>query len=130
MGGKTKNPTYEDVCSHTTGHAETVKVTFDPAKTTYGELLKAFFKFHDPTQLNRQGPDIGDSYRSAIFTTDSAQLEQANKFIDELSKSERYGKRKIVTQVVPAENIAFYPAEDYHQDYHLKHGGSCPMPND
>lgn len=131
MGGKTKNPTYEDVCSHTTGHAETVKIVFDPAKITYRQLLEKFFKFHDPTQLNRQGPDIGDSYRSAIFASGAEQLAAAKAFIDEQSKTPRFEKRRIVTQLQEAEKAGpFYPAEDYHQDYHAKHGGHCPMPAD
>jgi peptide methionine sulfoxide reductase msrA/msrB len=130
MGGKLKNPTYEDVCTHTTGHAETVKVVFDPAKVTYNELLAWFFKFHDPTQMNRQGPDVGDNYRSAIFTTSPAQLEQARAFIEAQGKTDRFRGRKIVTQLETAEQAgAFYEAEEAHQDYHLKHGGSCPLPD-
>jgi len=129
MGGKTKNPTYEEVCSHTTGHTETVKVLYDPAKVSYNDLLKWFFKLHDPTQLNRQGPDIGDSYRSAIFASDEKQLDAAKKFVEEQSKTDRFAKRSIVTQLVLAtDKIPFYPAEAYHQDYHLKHGGSCALP--
>lgn len=129
MGGKTKDPTYEDVCGHGTGHAETVEVRFDPKRASYGDLLAWFFKFHDPTQLNRQGPDYGDQYRSAIFTTSKEQTEQAAKFIEEQGKTERFKGRKIVTQLLEAEKAGkFYKAEEYHQDYHLKHGGSCPMP--
>lgn len=129
MGGKTKNPTYEQVCTHTTGHAETVKVVYDPARVTYRQLLSLFFRIHDPTQLNRQGPDVGDNYRSAIFAADEEQLKEANAFIAEQQKSEKYAKRKIVTQVALAKDAgAFYAAEEYHQDYHLKHGGSCPLP--
>lgn len=125
-GGHTANPTYEQVCSHKTGHAETVKVVFDPNQVTYQQLLVWFFKFHDPTQVNRQGPDVGDSYRSAIFTTSEEQMQTAKAFLAEQQKSERFAKRKIVTQVEPAG--PFYEAEAYHQDYHLKHGGACPLP--
>lgn len=129
MGGKTKNPTYEQVCTHTTGHAETVKVVYDPAKVTYQQLLAYFFKFHDPTQVNRQGPDIGDNYRSAIFAADARQLDEAKAFIDQQSKADRYKGRAIATQLILVEKSGpFYAAEDYHQDYHLKHGGSCPIP--
>ena len=129
MGGKTKNPTYEAVCAHTTGHAETVKVVYEPTKATYAQLLEWFFKFHDPTQLNRQGPDVGDQYRSAIFAADQRQLEQAKAFIEAQAKAVRFKDRKIVTQVELAEKAgAFYEAEAYHQDYHQKHGGSCPLP--
>jgi peptide methionine sulfoxide reductase msrA/msrB len=131
MGGKTKNPSYEDVCSHTTEHAETVKVVYDPAKVAYGDLLTWFFKLHDPTQLNRQGPDVGDSYRSAIFASDEKQLEAAKKFIQEQQKTSRFAKRTIVTQVILAtDKTPFYPAESYHQDYHAKHGGSCALPTE
>jgi peptide methionine sulfoxide reductase msrA/msrB len=129
MGGHTKNPTYEDVCTHETGHAETVKVIYDPDKVSYKELLAWFFKIHDPTQMNRQGPDVGDNYRSAIFAADAKQVEEANAFIAEQAKTKRFEGRKIVTQVVgPDKSGPFYKAEEYHQDYHLKHGGSCPLP--
>ncbi len=128
MGGKTDNPTYRDVCSHGTGHAETVRVVFDPARVTYRELLEKFFKFHDPTQMNRQGPDVGDQYRSAIFTSSDEQLQQAKAFIDEQQKSDRFKSRKIATVVEKAPT--FYAAEDYHQDYHLKNGGHCAMPQE
>lgn len=129
MGGKTKDPTYEEVCSHGTGHAETVKVVFDPARVTYGQLLGWFFKLHDPTQLNRQGPDVGDSYRSAIFAVGDEQLKEARAFIASQQAGDRFKGRTIVTQLVPAQDAgAFYEAEAYHQDYHAKHGGSCPLP--
>lgn len=129
MGGKTRNPTYEDVCKHTTGHAETVRVVFDPARVTYQKLLEYFFKFHDPTQLDRQGPDVGDNYRSAIFCADDKQLEQARAFIVAQQKAGRWSSKKIVTQVETASKAgAFYEAEKYHQDYHARHGGSCPIP--
>lgn len=131
MGGKTKNPTYGDVCSHETGHAETVMVVYDPAKVSYGTLLAWFFKIHDPTQLNRQGPDFGDNYRSAIFAADKKQLDEAKAFIEAQQKTDRFKGRKIVTQLEPIEKAGrFYPAEDYHQDYHKKHGGSCPLPRE
>ena len=125
-GGNTPNPTYQDVCTGLTGHAETVRVTFNPKRVTYQELLQWFFKFHDPTQLNRQGPDVGTQYRSAIFVTDELQGEEARRFIRQISKSERFGGRNIVTTVERAG--PFYEAEEYHQDYHAKHGGSCPLP--
>ncbi|HPO93258.1 MAG TPA: bifunctional methionine sulfoxide reductase B/A protein [Phycisphaerales bacterium] len=130
MGGKTKSPTYKQVCYENTGHAETVKVVFDPARVTYRQLLEAFFRFHDPTTLNRQGPDVGDQYRSAIFAASAEQLQQARAFIEEMQKSPKFGdKKKIVTQVVgPEQSGPFTQAEDYHQDYHLKHGGSCALP--
>ncbi len=123
MGGKVSSPTYEMVCGHDTGHAETVKVVFDPKRVTYRDLLDVFFKNHDPTTLNRQGPDVGDNYRSAIFCTDAAQKEQADAFIAELTKAGAF-RRPIVTQVVLGGGT-FWPAEEYHQDYHKKHGGSC-----
>jgi peptide methionine sulfoxide reductase msrA/msrB len=131
MGGKTKNPTYREVCGHDTGHAETVKIVFDPTKITYKELLAKFFKFHDPSQLNRQGPDVGDQYRSAIFTTDDAQAAAAKECIEALQKTDRFKSRTIVTQVAPAASAGqFYDAEEYHQDYHAKHGGHCALPED
>lgn len=129
MGGKTKDPTYKEVCYTDTGHAETVKVTFDPTKITYNQLLEKFFKFHDPTQLNRQGPDVGSQYRSAIFTTDATQAEQAKAFVDAQGSTDRFKSRTIVTQLLPvAQAGRFYEAEEYHQDYHLKHGGHCALP--
>jgi peptide methionine sulfoxide reductase msrA/msrB len=130
MGGSVPNPTYEQVCTHSTGHAETVEVTFDPKKVTYKQLLEYFFKFHDPTQLNRQGPDVGANYRSAIFTLNDEQDQQAKAFIAEQQKTGRWSKHRIVTEVVTAEKAGqFFKAEDYHQDYHAKHGGSCPIPD-
>jgi len=116
-GGATLNPTYQDVCSHGTGHAEVVEVTYDPAKTTYADLLQVFWENHDPTTLNRQGPDIGDQYRSVIFTHSPAQEAEA-----QASKAAHAGnyKRPIVTQIVPAE--MFYRAEEYHQQYLEKRG--------
>jgi peptide methionine sulfoxide reductase msrA/msrB len=123
QGGKTANPTYEQVSSHTTGHAETVKITFDPARVTYRELLKVFFDNHDPTTLDRQRGDVGSNYRSAIFTSTPAQQKDATAFIAALSKEPRFKDDKIVTTVQPAP--PFYRAEDYHQDWHAVHGGSC-----
>jgi peptide methionine sulfoxide reductase msrA/msrB len=128
MGGRTDAPTYKQVCSGSTGHAEAVRVTYDPKRTSYRRLVEWFFKFHDPTQLNRQGPDVGTQYRSAIFVSGDEQLKQAGKYIDELRQADRFRGRDIVTQVQAAG--PFFEAEDYHQDYHEKHGGSCGLPAD
>jgi len=118
-GGKTKDPSYEDVCGHGTGHAEAVEVTYDPAKIKYEKLLDVFWENHDPTQVDRQGPDVGDQYRSAIFYHDDEQKMTATKSRDALQK--KFGKGKIIaTQIVKA--TTFYPAEDYHQDYLKKRG--------
>lgn len=123
-GGRTENPTYRDVCSHTTGHAEAVEVEFDPAQISYDKLLDRFFEIHDPTQLNRQGPDIGDQYRSAIFTHDQEQTAAATAAVQAHAKD---FARPIVTEVTAAP--AFYPAEDYHQRYLEKRGmASCVIP--
>jgi peptide methionine sulfoxide reductase msrA/msrB len=131
MGGKTKDPTYEQVCTHTTGHAETVKIVYDPARVSYRKLLDFFFKVHDPTQVDRQGPDVGDNYRSAIFASTPSQYEEAKKFIAEKQDAPRFKGKKIATQVNPPDPTKpFYPAEDYHQNYHMKHGGHCPLPAD
>jgi len=119
-GGTTKNPTYEQVCSHTTGHAEAVEIKFDPGKVTYDQLLAVFWKIHDPTQRNRQGPDIGSNYRSAIFYHSPEQEAAARASLAQLEKSGQYGQRKVVTQIVPA--VTFYRAEEYHQNYLQKHG--------
>jgi peptide-methionine (S)-S-oxide reductase len=124
VGGHTKNPTYEDVCSHTTGHAEAVLVEFDPKKVTYDELVTVFFKSHDPTTVNRQGPDVGDQYRSEVFTFSDAQAGSVRSAIDK--EQARIGKR-VVTRVSPIP--AFYKAEEYHQQYDEKTGRhSCPLP--
>jgi peptide methionine sulfoxide reductase msrA/msrB len=112
MGGHTKNPTYRQVCYENTGHAETVEIVFDPTKTTYEALAKFFFEIHDPTQLDRQGPDVGDQYRSAVFYTDDNQKEIALKLINIL-KGKGY---KVVTEVTRADT--FWEAEKYHQDYY------------
>ncbi len=125
-GGHTENPSYEEVCSHTTGHAEAVQVTFDPEKVSYEQLLKVFWENHDPTTLNRQGPDIGNNYRSAVFCHSDDQKKLAEKFKTELEKSGKY-KNSIVTEIVSAST--FYKAEEYHQKYYQKHGiSSCPAP--
>ena len=118
-GGKTVNPSYEDVCSGRTGHAEAVEVEFDPAKVSYEDLLKIFWTSHDPTTPNRQGPDVGTQYRSAIFFHDAAQEAAARASKEQLEKSGRL-KRPIVTEIVAAG--PFYRAEEYHQKYFEKHG--------
>lgn len=118
-GGKTQNPTYEDVCTDTTGHAEALEITYNPEKITYKELLEIFWNNHNPTTLNRQGPDIGTQYRSAIFYHSDAQKNEAEKSKLQLEKSGKY-KNPIVTQIVPAGE--FYPAEEYHQKYLMKKG--------
>jgi peptide-methionine (S)-S-oxide reductase len=118
-GGTLKNPTYEDVCTDKTGHAEAVLVEYDPLQVTYDELLNVFWDNHDPTQLNRQGPDFGTQYRSAIFFHDPQQEAAARASKEKLERSGRY-KRSIVTQIVPASE--FYRAEDYHQQYLEKRG--------
>lgn len=116
MGGRTEDPTYREVCSHTTGHAEVVEVEFDASKTDYETLAKRFFEIHDPTQVDRQGPDVGDQYRSEIFYVDDAQKQVAEKLIGIL----RGKGLDVATKVTPAG--AFYLAEDYHQDYYVKTG--------
>jgi peptide methionine sulfoxide reductase msrA/msrB len=126
MGGHTANPSYEQVRGHATGHAETVQVTYDPKNVTYPQLLEWFFKFHDPTQINRQGPDVGPQYRSAIFPVNEEQEKEASAFIEEQQKSRRFRSHRIATTIEKAG--PFYKAEEYHQDYHAKHGGSCPIP--
>jgi peptide-methionine (S)-S-oxide reductase len=121
-GGSEKTAMYEIVGSGLTGHAESVKITYDPKKVSYGTLLQIFFSVaHDPTQLNRQGPDSGTQYRSAIFYADAVQKETAEHYIAQLDTAKAYPK-KIVTQVVPL--VAFYPAEAYHQDYLTLHPDS------
>ncbi len=116
IGGNTENPTYEQVCSHTAGHAEAVKVVFNPKIVSYEELCKLFFETHDPTQINRQGPDIGDQYRSEIFYTSEKQKKTAEKLIKELENK----GLKIATKVTKAGK--FWEAEDYHQDYYKNKG--------
>jgi peptide-methionine (S)-S-oxide reductase len=118
-GGTTKNPSYESVSSGSSGHAEAVEVTFDPAKVTYGQLLRVFFSVaHDPTQLNRQGPDSGTQYRSAIFYTNDAQQRVARAYVAQLDAAKAFDKA-IVTQIAPL--TTFYPAEAYHQNYLALH---------
>ena len=118
-GGKTENPTYQDVCSDRTGHAEVVQVEFDPAKTSYDDLLNLFWENHDPTTLNRQGPDQGSQYRSAIFFHSPEQERAAFASKERIQASQRFAK-KIVTEIRPAS--PFYRAEDYHQQYLEKRG--------
>ncbi len=126
MQGRTSDPTYKEICYEDTGHAEAVKVVFDPERISYEELLRAFFVMHDPTQLNRQGPDVGDQYRSGIYYTSGAQKEKAESYIKELAGSGKY-RRPIVTEVQEAQT--FWPAEDYHQDYIVKTGRACHVTN-
>lgn len=124
IGGRTQNPTYEQVCYEGTGHAEATEVTFDPERVSYETLVRQFFRMHDPTQLNRQGPDVGDQYRSAIFYFDDEQKEIAQKLKDELG--EKF-KKPIVTEITQASE--FYEAEEYHQKYTEKTGiGMCHIP--
>lgn len=124
-GGAVENPTYEQVCTDRTGHAEAVLVEFDPAQVRYEDLLEAFWKMHDPTTRNRQGPDWGSQYRSAIFFHSPAQQRAAQASIEQLTAERRFS-RPIVTELVPA--TTFYPAEEYHQRYFEKHGGaSCHL---
>ena len=113
IGGETPNPTYEEVCSGTTGHAEAVRVVYDPDVVTYRELLEVFFALHDPTTRDREGPDVGSQYRSAVFYHDDEQREAVEGYIDELEGDVYDG---IVTEVSPADE--FYEAEEYHQDYY------------
>jgi len=118
-GGALQNPTYRDVCTDSTGHAEVVQVTFDPEQVSYEKLLEVFFSLHDPTTLNRQGPDHGTQYRSAIFFHTSEQEAAARAFKEKLQKSGRFA-RPIVTEITPAQQ--FYRAEEYHQRYLEKRG--------
>jgi peptide-methionine (S)-S-oxide reductase len=118
-GGTTKNPTYEQVCTDRTGHAEAVLVEYDPAEVSYEELLELFWKLHDPTTKDRQGPDVGSQYRSAIFYHSEAQRAAAEESKQRLEKSSRHC-RPIVTKIEPASD--FYRAEDYHQQYLAKRG--------
>lgn len=119
IGGKLSNPTYEEVCTDRTGHAEAVQVEYDPNEISYDELLNVFWNNHDPTSLNRQGPDVGNQYRSAIFFHDEEQKKIAHKSKEDLEKSGKFQKR-IVTEIVAAPE--FYKAEEYHQKYFQKHG--------
>ncbi|AXG75293.1 peptide-methionine (S)-S-oxide reductase [Flavobacterium arcticum] len=117
IGGKTENPTYKEVCSGYSGHAEAIKITFDPDDVAYEDLLEIFFSTHDPTTLNRQGADVGTQYRSEIFYTTETQKASAENFIKLLTEQDIFGK-KIVTKVSKAST--FYPAEDNHQDYYAQ----------
>ncbi|MCC6628557.1 MAG: peptide-methionine (S)-S-oxide reductase MsrA [Chloroflexi bacterium] len=119
-GGTVPNPTYRQVCSETTGHAEVVRVTFDPSVITFAEVLEIFFAIHDPTTLNRQGHDVGTQYRSAIFATTPEQQQIAGETIARLDAAGHWDA-PIVTAVTPL--TAFYPAEDYHQEYFARNGG-------
>ena len=124
-GGHTSEPTYRDVCSHSTGHAEAVRVEFDPTVISYEQLLEKFWGEHDPTTLNRQGPDVGDQYRSAIYVHSPEQEEVAQR---SRAAAQGHFKRPIVTEITPATK--FWPAEDYHQRYFEKNGvSSCRIPN-
>ena len=116
-GGIAPNPTYEDVCTDTTGHAEVAQVSFDPAVISYRELLEVLFSIHDPTTLNRQGADEGTQYRSVIFYHDDQQKMEALAMIKELTEDKTF-RNPIVTEVVPLK--AFFPAEDYHRDYYKR----------
>lgn len=116
-GGKTRNPTYDDVCSGSTGHAEVVQLTYDPAVITFRELLEIFFTIHDPTTLNRQGADTGTQYRSAIFYHSAEQKAEAESVIATLTAGKVFSS-PIVTQVAPLDR--FYPAEEYHRDYYRR----------
>jgi len=119
LGGTMANPSYKDVCTGRTGHAEVVQVTYDPSEVTYGQLLDVFWENHDPTTLNRQGPDVGTQYRSAIFYHTPEQQRTAEKSKEELEKSGRF-RKPIATEITPAST--FYVAEDYHQRYLEKRG--------
>lgn len=125
-GGHTEHPTYEEVSTDKTGHAESVEVTYDPNKVTYEELLERFWKIHNPTTMNRQGPDIGSQYRSIIFYHTPEQKEAAEKSKKELDESGKYSDA-VVTEIIPAQ--PFWKAEEYHQRYVEKHGGhgACPI---
>lgn len=121
MGGHKENPNYEDVCSGKTGHAETVEIVYDSLLINYKELLNIFWKIHNPTTINRQGPDIGEQYRSVIFYYDKEQENIARDSKDALQRSSLY-KQDIVTEILPASDFKFYIAEDYHQQYLKKRG--------
>ncbi len=126
MGGEVPNMTSKLAYSFDTGHAETVRVTYDPSTISYSELLERFFKYHNPTTLNRQGPDVGPLYRSAIFAVDADQKAQAEAYKAELNGTDKYKDRPIVTFIEDASE--FWEAEEYHQDYHAKNGGHCAIP--
>jgi peptide-methionine (S)-S-oxide reductase len=124
MGGTLKKPTYEDVCTDKTGHAEVVEITYDPGNISYENLLNVFWDIHDPTTKNRQGPDVGTQYRSVIFFHTLEQKTEAETSKKNLEQSRKY-KKKIMTEIIKAST--FYPAEEYHQQYLAKHGlAACP----
>ncbi|MGI8847335.1 MAG: peptide-methionine (S)-S-oxide reductase MsrA [Candidatus Dormibacteria bacterium] len=127
IGGYTENPSYRQVCGHKTGHAEAVQVTFDPSAVSYERLIATFFTSHDPTQLNRQGPDLGDQYRSEIFVHDDEQRAVAERVMQRL-EDEKHFRRPIVTAITPAGQ--FWMAEEYHQQYFEKRGiaPACHIP--
>lgn len=124
MGGTTEHPTYRDVCTDRTGHAEVVEVEYDPAQVSYSQLLEVFWNIHDPTTPGRQGVDVGTQYRSVIFYHNEEQRQAAETMKERLQASGRF-KRPIVTEIVPA--TSFWRAEDHHQKYHEKRGGSCAL---
>lgn len=125
QNGHAENPTYRAVCSGATGHAEAVKVVYDPAQVEYRALVQRFFQIHNPTTPNRQGPDVGTQYRSGIYVADDAQRRIAEEVIAELVAAKAFGGRPVVTEVLPAG--PFWDAEEYHQDYHARHGTSCGL---
>lgn len=124
MGGEVDHPTYEQVCTDRTGHAEVCEVEFDPAGISYEQLVRAFFDLHDPTQIDRQGPDVGRQYRSVIFCQDKAQHDVAERVKSELAAGDRFS-RPIATSIEPA--ATFWEAEDYHQQYLARRGGTCAI---
>lgn len=124
MGGDVESPTYEQVCTDTTGHAEVVEVEFDPERISYEQLVREFFSLHDPTQLNRQGPDVGHQYRSVIFVHDDDQRQMAEQVKQELNDSGRFS-RPIATAIEPA--ATFWRAEEYHQQYLARSGRTCSI---
>ena len=125
MGGHVDHPSYKQVCTDRTGHAEVCQVVFDPERISYETLVRAFFNLHNPTQVNRQGPDVGSQYRSVVFVHDDEQRAVAEAIKAELDGSGKY-KSPIATSIEPAQT--FWPAEDYHQQYLAKNGGSCSIP--
>ena len=127
QGGDDDNPSYKDVCSGASGHAESVEIKYDPSIVSYDQLLAFFFKIHNPTQGNRQGPDYGSQYRSMIFTTSDAQHSLATAFIASQQREGKWSSNKITTEIMAAPK--FYKAEEYHQDYHLRNGGHCAIPD-
>jgi len=127
-GDDSGEPSYREVCTGKTGHAESVRVVYDPGVISYSDLLAWFFRIHDPTQGNRQGPDIGTQYRSVIFATSDEQFEQAQRFLEKEQRVGRWSSRPITTELRRAADARFYPAEEGHQDYYQKNGGTCYTP--